>query len=199
MLDLTTSHITVGLTYKIDTAALLARTAHRGHKMDGERVVFRIDKDEMAAGLLKMRANLAGLFIENGSEHLRRLVVDHYKPRFHELNKARGEEIPKHFNADQRKAMDAVLTAQDYALILGMPGTGKTTTIAEIIKTLVERGKTVLLTSYTHSAVDTILMKLVNSEIGLLRLGNVDKVGATSREAVKALNQGASRRAAPHA
>ena len=177
VLELTPSDITVGLTYKIDTAALLARTAHRGHKMDGDRVVFRIDKDEMAAGLLKMRANLAGLFIENGSEHLRRLVVDHYTPRFDSFRAPRDEEIPPHFNADQRKAMEAVLTAQDFALILGMPGTGKTTTIAEIIKTLVERGKTVLLTSYTHSAVDTIMMKLVNSEIGLLRLGNVDKVG----------------------
>jgi DNA replication ATP-dependent helicase Dna2 len=72
--------------------------------------------------------------------------------------------------------MQKVLSAQDYALILGMPGTGKTTTIAEIIKAIVARGQTVLLTSYTHSAVDTILRKLVNEDIGMLRLGNVDKV-----------------------
>jgi len=37
-------------------------------------------------------------------------------------------------------------------------------------------GKTVLLTSYTHSAVDTILAKMVDDEFGILRLGNVDKV-----------------------
>ena len=53
-----------------------------------------------------------------------------------------------------------VLTAQDYALILGMPGTGKTTTIACLIESLVALGKTVLLSSYTHSAVDNILLKL---------------------------------------
>jgi DNA replication ATP-dependent helicase Dna2 len=72
--------------------------------------------------------------------------------------------------------MTKVLTAKDYACILGMPGTGKTTTIAEIILALVRRGKSVLLTSYTHSAVDTILTKLVNSDHKILRLGNVEKV-----------------------
>ncbi len=41
-----------------------------------------------------------------------------------------------------------------------MPGTGKTTTIAILIESLVAQGKTVLLSSYTHSAVDNILLKL---------------------------------------
>ena len=180
VLDLTPLSITVGVTYVIDTKALLARTAHRGHKMDGDRVVFRIDKDEMTSGIMKMRANLASLFFESGAEKIRRLVVDLSTPRFDLSDRPTLDEIPPSFNADQRQAMEAVLSARDYALILGMPGTGKTTTIAEIIKCLVERGKSVLLTSYTHSAVDTILMKLVNAEFGILRLGNVDKVGCIS-------------------
>lgn len=54
-----------------------------------------------------------------------------------------------------------VLAAKDYILVHGMPGTGKTTTIAHLVQTLVSRGKTILLTSYTHSAVDSILFKLV--------------------------------------
>ena len=37
---------------------------------------------------------------------------------------------------------------------------GKTTVIAALVGELVGRGKTVLLTSYAHSAVDTILVKL---------------------------------------
>ena len=63
-------------------------------------------------------------------------------------------------NVDQRKAVTKVLSAQDYALVLGMPGTGKTTTIAFLVRILVSLGKSVLLTSYTHSAVDNILLKL---------------------------------------
>lgn len=178
VLKLTATAITVGVSYVIDTEALLARTSHRGHAFNGDRAVFRIDKDEMTGGLMKMRANLASLFFANGAVHLRRLVVQQEAPRFDRSELPAPEEIPAHFNADQRKAMDAVMSTQDYSLILGMPGTGKTTTIAEIIKALVARGKSVLLTSYTHSAVDTILMKLLESSFGILRLGNVDKVGS---------------------
>ena len=41
-----------------------------------------------------------------------------------------------------------------------MPGTGKTTTIARLVEVFVSQRKSVLLTSYTHSAVDNILLKL---------------------------------------
>jgi len=59
-----------------------------------------------------------------------------------------------------------------------MPGTGKTTTIAHIVRHLVSLGKTVLLASYTHSAVDNILLKLkeLDHSVGFVRIGNVDKV-----------------------
>ena len=53
---------------------------------------------------------------------------------------------------------------------------GKTTTIAEILKSLVKQGKSVLLTSYTHSAVDNILLKVMHDGLNILRLGNRDKV-----------------------
>ncbi len=59
-----------------------------------------------------------------------------------------------------------VLTAKDYALILGMPGTGKTTTITGLVQMLVAQGKDVLIASYTHSAVDNILLKL--NKVGIL-------------------------------
>lgn len=57
-----------------------------------------------------------------------------------------------------------------------MPGTGKTTTIAHIIRALVKNGKSILLTSYTHTAVDNILLKLKNDGIKMLRLGSIAKV-----------------------
>jgi hypothetical protein len=44
--------------------------------------------------------------------------------------------------------------------IPGMPGTGKTTTIVFCLRALAALGKSVLLCAYTHSAVDTILLKL---------------------------------------
>ena len=76
-----------------------------------------------------------------------------------------------------------------------MPGTGKTTTIASIIKILVNRGKSVLLTSYTHSAVDNILMKLLPTRTKFMRLGSMRKIHkdlhsqvSLQREAVKTVS-----------
>ena len=53
-----------------------------------------------------------------------------------------------------------ILCAKDYSLILGMPGTGKTSTMVHAVKALLIRGASVLLTSYTNSAVDNLLVKL---------------------------------------
>jgi hypothetical protein len=66
-------------------------------------------------------------------------------------------------NSDQQAAVLKVIAAEDFALIQGLPGTGKTETISFITRLLVMRGKRVLLTSYTHSAVDNLLCKLMES------------------------------------
>jgi DNA replication ATP-dependent helicase Dna2 len=57
-----------------------------------------------------------------------------------------------------------------------MPGTGKTFTIAQIIKALLRRGESVLLASYTHSAVDNVLSKLTGYSKEILRIGDKSKV-----------------------
>ena len=57
-----------------------------------------------------------------------------------------------------------------------MPGTGKTTTIAYIIKLLVEKNKTILLTSYTHNAVDNMLLKLKDLNLDFLRIGRSQQI-----------------------
>ena len=51
--------------------------------------------------------------------------------------------------------------AVHYCLILGMPGTGKTSTIVEVVRKMVARGASVLITAYTNTAVDHILNKLL--------------------------------------
>ena len=176
--SLTTSSISIGVTYIIDTKALLTRTRHRKRASvgGGNAVVFRIDKDEMASIMPKMRNNLAQLFYQGGDERRRSLIVDLQPPRFESNHGLQVDELSGDLNEDQRAAIQNVMMAKDYALILGMPGTGKTTTISVIMKSLVHQGKSVLLTSYTHSAVDTILLKLLTAEFSVLRLGNIDKV-----------------------
>lgn len=137
-------------------------------------IAFRIDKDELISGMSLVRNNIMELFRVGGDWQRRELVVNCRAPRFEAGAPYRGDISG--LNPDQIEALDKVRSARDYALILGMPGTGKTTTIAAIIKTLVSEGKTVLLTSYTHSAVDNILLKLKSTNLKTLRLGTRDKV-----------------------
>ena len=82
-----------------------------------------------------------------------------------------------------------VLTAQDCALILGFPGTGKTSTIAAAIMALLHLGKSVLVSAYTNSAVDTILAKLAALGAPILRIGRAE----TIHPAVKDYTLGSAR------
>jgi len=66
-------------------------------------------------------------------------------------------------NSDQKRAVLKVVSAEDFTLIQGLPGTGKSATIAFLTRLLVLRGKRVLITSYTHSAVENLVCKLMES------------------------------------
>ncbi|MBZ3885918.1 DNA replication ATP-dependent helicase/nuclease DNA2 [Sciurus carolinensis] len=118
------------------------------------------------------------------SKKLRDLIIDFREPQFipylssvlpHDA-KDTVASILKGLNKPQRQAMKKVLLSKDYTLIVGMPGTGKTTTICTLVRILYACGFSVLLTSYTHSAVDNILLKLAKFQIGFLRLGQTQKV-----------------------
>ncbi len=88
-----------------------------------------------------------------GSQHaakLRRLVVDLAPPQFAAPDPTQPDPTPPGMNSEQHVAVQRVLAAQDYALVLGMPGAGKTTTIVAMVQALVAAGKSVLLTSYTN-------------------------------------------------
>jgi superfamily I DNA and/or RNA helicase len=76
-------------------------------------------------------------------------------------------------NSDQKAAILKVVSAEDFAVIQGLPGTGKSATISFLTRLLVSQGKRVLLTSYTHSAVDNLFCKLLDSGLSdaLVRIG----------------------------
>ena len=186
--ELTPEEVTIGVDHKLDPQDIGERVRNKsgGKALYDDVVEFRIDKDELSTGMGKIRHNLTSLFYANGDTRRLELVVDLRPPIF---NKQYDElidsphhgpsllEIAKSLNSTQNLAMEKVLNTEDYALILGMPGTGKTTVIVALIKALVGLGKTVFLTSYTHSAVDTILLKLKDcADFGILRIGNMDKV-----------------------
>ncbi|KAI5962760.1 dna2 [Candida theae] len=135
---------------------------------------FIIDKDEMFYGMGLARYNVLRIFLPDSRAELRDLLIDLKPPKF----STDYEKYPfdSKFNHCQTMALNKVFAAEDYALILGMPGTGKSTIIVEMVRRIVEEGKTVLLTSYTNSAVDNILLKIVekmgdDEDFKFLRIG----------------------------
>lgn len=143
--------------------------------------LYRVDKDEFSNGLALIRNKLVTLMSSHPIHtKLRNQIVFDASPQF-----ASSSSLPAlqpsqlgQMNDDQQAAVSKVLAAQDYALILGMPGTGKTTTIAHVIRALLAEKKTILLTSFTHTAVDNILLKIrdIAPEGSILRLGVPAKI-----------------------
>lgn len=63
-------------------------------------------------------------------------------------------------NEDQRSALFSSLNCENYRIVHGMPGTGKSTLIALLIKILIFYGQKVLLVCYTHLAIQNVLNKV---------------------------------------
>ncbi|KAK6443340.1 DNA replication endonuclease-helicase Dna2 [Oleoguttula sp. CCFEE 5521] len=150
---------------------------------------YRLDKDEFSNGLATIRNNLVTLMSSHPLHtKLRNLVVLDQAPQFVAKStctpQSRRSQHLGTMNADQTAAIQHVLSAQDYSLILGMPGTGKTTTIAHLIRALLAQKKSILLTSYTHTAVDNILLKIqdIAPPGSILRLGVPAKINPQVKE-----------------
>ncbi len=125
---------------------------------------------------------------------LRSLVVDLAKPRFAMYDGVEeavfeifpctpaGQELAHRFttelNKDQQISIRRAIRAEDYALLLGMPGTGKTATICFLCELMVAHGKSVLVTSYTHSAVDNLLLRLIEKGVDCLRVASASSIGS---------------------
>ena len=75
-------------------------------------------------------------------------------------------------NAAQQEAVRFALAAQDLAIIHGPPGTGKTTTVVELIRQAVRRDEKVLACTPSNLAVDNMLERLVAAGERVVRLGH---------------------------
>ncbi|NPB06757.1 MAG: IGHMBP2 family helicase [Aquificae bacterium] len=85
-------------------------------------------------------------------------------------------------NAYQKEAVERALRADELFLVHGPPGTGKTTTLVELIKRAVERGERVLATADSNAAVDNLLERLVREGVPAVRVGSPVRVLPAVRE-----------------
>jgi superfamily I DNA and/or RNA helicase len=109
---------------------------------------------------------------DNRLAYLREVLLGNFPPklqtsfpvRVNWLNKYQGETVNK------------VLASQDVAVVHGPPGTGKTTTLVEIIFETLRRENQVLVCAQSNMAVDWISEKLTDRGISVLRVGNPTRV-----------------------
>ncbi|XP_021563759.1 DNA-binding protein SMUBP-2, partial [Carlito syrichta] len=75
-------------------------------------------------------------------------------------------------DASQQEAVSFALTQKELAIIHGPPGTGKTTTVVEIILQAVKQGLKVLCCAPSNIAVDNLVERLARCKRRILRLGH---------------------------
>lgn len=166
--------------------SLTAWILHQGLELD--QVLWRIDLMEMVSAHKTAKQTLEYMFCEpDEMARLRALVVDGQAPVFGKMSQQHQveEEALKgiQLNDEQREAVQRSLVAKDYLLILGMPGTGKSETLAAIVLTWALRGKTVLLCAHINAAVDNLLERLLDAGFdNFVRVGRrLDVVSETVR------------------
>lgn len=110
----------------------------------------------------------------NRLSELRSVLLGDQTPRFQKP--AALQFFNSRLNESQHEAIRFALSAQDVAIIHGPPGTGKTTTLVELIRQAVQRGDKVLACAPSNLGVDNLFERLLKSGLNTVRLGNPVRV-----------------------
>ncbi len=141
---------------------------------------FRLD---LSPDEITRRRQLAALRVvqeaRGRTAELRRVLLGDRAPRF-------GRQIDCEFvsslNESQQQAIRFALSAEDLAIIHGPPGTGKTTTLVELICQAVAHGDKVLACAPSNTAVDNLLERLILCRQKVVRLGHPARVDERVRD-----------------
>lgn len=79
-------------------------------------------------------------------------------------------------NESQNQAVEYALTSEAVSIIHGPPGTGKTTTLIQLIRQLLKEEKQVLVTAPSNAAVDLLTALIHTENIPVVRLGHLSRI-----------------------
>ncbi len=139
---------------------------------DGDRFRLDLSMDEITRNR-QLSAMNALQNAKSRVAQLRDILLGQREPRFDPLVPL---ELDARFNPSQKLAIEFAMSARDIAIIHGPPGTGKTTTVVELIRQAVLRGSKVLACAPSNTGVDNLLEKLVANRIRVVRIGHPARV-----------------------
>ena len=147
-----------------------------------EGAPLRIDlsHDEVARRRQQAALDRAAAAAGDRLAYLRDVLLGEKAFSFHDIPPP--ETLDAWLNESQQEAVRFALRADDVAVIHGPPGTGKTTTLVELIRQAVRRGEKVLACAPSNLAVDNLLERLIAAGQRAVRLGHPARVLPQLRE-----------------
>jgi ATP-dependent RNA/DNA helicase IGHMBP2 len=133
-----------------------------------DKVANQVTYDRIRAAVLRVKGYEHGVVRQR-----REVLLGRSEPRF---------ERPPDFtptralNPEQRDAVAMALSAQDFFLVHGPPGTGKSTVLAEVAFHLAASGKRLLCTAASNAAVDHLLELCLDQGLTAVRVGHPGRV-----------------------
>ncbi|MEM1215002.1 MAG: AAA domain-containing protein [Bacteroidota bacterium] len=79
-------------------------------------------------------------------------------------------------NDSQNEALRGVVGSFDVTVVHGPPGTGKTTTLVEVVRQLTQTENTVLVCAPSNAAADLLTERLADKHLQVLRIGNISRI-----------------------
>ncbi len=155
-----------------DIAIAVARLLDEAEDVE----LWRLDLSSDEISSQRQRAAIERALRARGDRlaELRDVLLGHKPPEF-----AAPEDeacLDVGLNANQLAAVSLALSARDVALVHGPPGTGKTTTVVELIRRAVRRGEKVLACGPSNMAVDNLFERLLHHNERVVRLGHPARV-----------------------
>lgn len=139
-----------------------------------DRIPNDVTYERTRSGLERLKA------LDKGAERRRReVVLGNEPPRFDSL---RPFQPSRPLNPEQQEAVTRALAAEDFFLVHGPPGTGKSTVLAEIAAQAAARGHRLLCTAASNAAVDHLLELCLEAGLRAVRIGHPARVSPRLQE-----------------
>lgn len=133
-----------------------------------DRTPNDVTYERVRAALLRVKA------LDKGQERRRReVLLGNEPPRFERPEPVHTERA---LNPEQREAVSRALAAEDFFLVHGPPGTGKSHVLAEVAAQAVARGQRLLCTAASNAAVDHLMELCLDAGLRTVRVGHPARV-----------------------